>query len=50
LIYQEAFNFRNMGMASAMAWIMLLLILALTALVFRSSSAWVFYQGAKDAN
>ena len=48
LIYQEAFNFRNMGMASAMAWIMLILIVALTALVFRSSTAWVFYQGARE--
>jgi multiple sugar transport system permease protein len=47
-IYQEAFNFRNMGMASAMAWILLLLIVALTALVFRSSSAWVFYQGTRE--
>ncbi|MBK8023080.1 MAG: sugar ABC transporter permease [Chloroflexi bacterium] len=47
-IYQEAFNFRNMGMASAMAWIMLLLVLALTAMVFRSSQAWVFYQGARE--
>ena len=47
-IYQEAFNFRNMGMASAMAWIMLLMIVALTAMVFRSSAAWVFYQGAQE--
>lgn len=38
LIYQEAFTLRNMGMASAMAWILLLIILALTALIFRSSS------------
>lgn len=48
LIYQEAFNFRNMGMASAMSWILLLIILALTALIFRSSNAWVFYQGARE--
>ncbi|MFQ3566409.1 MAG: sugar ABC transporter permease [Aggregatilineales bacterium] len=48
LIFQEAFNFRNMGMASAMAWIMLMIILALTALIFRSSQAWVFYQGARE--
>lgn len=48
LIFQEAFNLRNMGMASAMAWILLLIILALTALIFRSSSAWVFYQGARE--
>jgi multiple sugar transport system permease protein len=48
LIYQEAFATRNMGMASAMGWILLLIILALTTLVFRSSSAWVFYQGATE--
>jgi multiple sugar transport system permease protein len=48
LIYREAFDFRNMGLASAMAWLMLVIILILTALIFRSSSAWVFYQGAKE--
>jgi multiple sugar transport system permease protein len=48
LIYQEAFNYQSMGMASAMGWIMLLLILAMTLLIFRSSSAWVFYQGARE--
>jgi multiple sugar transport system permease protein len=47
-IYQEAFEFRHMGLASAMGWIMLVIILALTAVVFRSSSAWVFYQGARE--
>lgn len=47
-IYQEAFNLRNMGMASAMAWILLLIIMILTAFIFRSSQAWVFYQGAQD--
>jgi multiple sugar transport system permease protein len=48
LIYREAFEFREMGMASAMSWVMLVMIVALTALVFRSSDAWVFYQGARD--
>jgi multiple sugar transport system permease protein len=48
LIYREAFDFREMGMASAMAWIMLLIVVALTVLVFRSSEAWVFYQGARE--
>jgi multiple sugar transport system permease protein len=47
-IYQEAFNLRHMGLASAMAWIMLVIILALTALVFRSSQAWVFYEGERE--
>jgi multiple sugar transport system permease protein len=47
LIYQEAFTFRNMGYASALAWVLLLIILVLTLLVFRSSAAWVYYEGAK---
>jgi multiple sugar transport system permease protein len=48
LIFREAFEFRRMGMASAMSWIMLLMIVALTALIFRSSQAWVFYQGSRE--
>jgi multiple sugar transport system permease protein len=48
LIYREAFEFRHMGLASAMAWIMLIVIIILTTIVFRSSSAWVFYQGARE--
>lgn len=43
--YEQAFVHMNMGYASALAWFMMLIILAMTALVFRSSSAWVFYQG-----
>jgi hypothetical protein len=31
-----------------MAWIMMLIIIALTALIFRSSNLWVFYQGARE--
>ncbi len=48
LIYTEAFGFRRMGLASAMAWIMLVVIVILTTIIFRSSSAWVFYQGARE--
>jgi multiple sugar transport system permease protein len=36
-----------MGYASALAWFLLFIILILTMLVFRSSSAWVYYEGAK---
>lgn len=47
LIYQEAFAFRHMGYASAMAWFLLALILALTLLVIRSSALWVYYESEK---
>jgi multiple sugar transport system permease protein len=33
-----------MGMASAMAWFLLVIVLVLTLLVFRSSSMWVYYE------
>ncbi len=44
-LYQNAFKFFEMGYASAMAWILLLITLLATLLVFRSSPFWVFYEG-----
>lgn len=43
-IYRRAFENFEMGYASAMAWVMLLVIAILTAIVFRSSSYWVHYE------
>jgi multiple sugar transport system permease protein len=43
-IWQQAFNSQKMGYASALAWILLVITLALTLLVFRSSSMWVYYE------
>ena len=44
-LYDNAFKYLNMGYASAMAWVQLLLVLALTALAAWSSKRWVHYQG-----
>ena len=44
-LYDNAFSYFKMGQASAMAWIQLLIILALTGLAFWSSKKWVHYQG-----
>lgn len=44
-LYNNAFQFFEMGYASAMAWILFAIILALTMLVLRSSPMWVFYEG-----
>ena len=43
-IYRRAFENFEMGYASAMAWVMLLVIAILTAIVFRTSSKWVYYE------
>lgn len=44
-LYDNAFTFLKMGYASAMAWIQLLMVLALTGIAFWSSKHWVHYQG-----
>ncbi len=44
-LYQNAFEFRQMGYACAMAWILFLLTLALTWLASRSTRGFVHYQG-----
>ena len=42
-IYKNAFSSFKMGYASAASWIMFIIIMALTAVVFRSSNYWVHY-------
>ena len=42
-LFQNAFMFLKMGYASAMAWVMLLVTLAITLLLLWSSKKWVFY-------
>ena len=44
MVYERAFRFTQMGMAAAMAWFLLVVVLVLTLLVFRSSALWVFYE------
>lgn len=43
-LYLTAFSNFNMGYAAALAWILFLIILALTLLIFWSSSRWVYYE------
>ena len=43
-VYRNAFKHHRLGYASANAWVMFIIILMLTMLVFKSSSAWVFYE------
>ncbi len=44
-IYQAAFQYLKMGYASALAWILFALILALTMLQLWGSRRWVYYEG-----
>ncbi len=47
-IYRQAFERNNMGYASALGWVMLVIILLFTLLVFRSSPAWVHYEAERN--
>jgi multiple sugar transport system permease protein len=44
-LFNNAFKYNQMGYASALAWMLFLIVLILTLLVFRSSSTWVYYEG-----
>ena len=43
-LYRNAIGYFKMGYGSAMAWLLFLIILALTLLVFKSSPLWVYYE------
>ncbi|MFE5320664.1 carbohydrate ABC transporter permease [Paenibacillus sp. NPDC056579] len=43
-LYQQAFAYFNMGYASALAWILLVIIAVFTALIFWSAKRWVHYE------
>ncbi len=43
-IYQKAFKFHQMGYASALAWVLFVIILIATLIQFRFSK-WVYYEG-----
>jgi multiple sugar transport system permease protein len=44
-LYRYAFKYYQMGYASALAWILFLVLLVLTMFVFRTSDRWVYYEG-----
>jgi multiple sugar transport system permease protein len=44
-LYSNAFRYMKMGYASALAWVLFIIVLLLTLLVFRSSATWVYYEG-----
>jgi multiple sugar transport system permease protein len=44
-IYQTAFQFNRLGYASALGWVLFVVVLLLTVAIFRSARYWVFYPG-----
>jgi ABC-type sugar transport system permease subunit/ABC-type glycerol-3-phosphate transport system substrate-binding protein len=47
-LYHKAFKEFQVGYASSLAWILFIIILFFTLLVFKSSPMWVYYEGQKE--
>ncbi|HEY4385100.1 MAG TPA: sugar ABC transporter permease [Ktedonobacteraceae bacterium] len=47
-VYGQFFANQRFGYGSAMLWILFIIILAITLLVFRSSTFWVYYEVDRD--
>jgi multiple sugar transport system permease protein len=47
-LFQRGFTSFRMGYASAMAWVLLLAIAAVTAILFGTSRRWVYYAGEEN--
>ena len=45
LLYRNAFIYFKMGLASAQAWVLFLVILAMTIALVKTSNRWVYYGG-----
>jgi ABC-type sugar transport system permease subunit len=43
-LYEEGFKYFHMGFASLLAWVLFIIILALTLITLKSSSLWVHYE------
>lgn len=43
-LYQQAFVWFNMGYASALSWVLFLIILVFTVIILKTSSSWVYYE------
>jgi multiple sugar transport system permease protein len=44
-LYRNAFHYLRMGKASALAWLLFIIIVVFTVVLFRSSARWVYYGG-----
>jgi multiple sugar transport system permease protein len=46
-LYRNAFDYLQMGYASAMAWVLFLVVLVVTLLIFKSTPMWVHYENER---
>ncbi len=47
-LFQNAFVYFRMGLASAQAWVLFVIIVTLTIIAFRTQRYWVYYEGSVE--
>lgn len=47
-LYRNAFSYFKMGYASALAWFLFIIVVALNIVIFITSKRWVYYEGGED--
>jgi ABC-type sugar transport systems, permease components len=47
-LYNEAFAYFKMGYASAISWVIFIIIMIVTLIIFKTSNSWVFYEDGKE--
>lgn len=48
MLYENAFSFLKMGYASAQSWVLFIIIMLFTALTFKTSPYWTYYDDGGD--
>lgn len=47
-IFTQGFTYQDMGYASAISWVLLIVISLVTLLIFKTSKKWVFYEAGNE--
>ncbi|MFQ3549594.1 MAG: extracellular solute-binding protein [Armatimonadota bacterium] len=47
-LFRNAFEFMKLGYASAMAWILFIIVMIITLIQLKMAKRWVYYEGVKD--
>ena len=46
-LYRQAFQYHRMGYGCALAWVLFIIIIGFSLIILKTSSAWVYYAGAR---
>jgi multiple sugar transport system permease protein len=47
-LYKTSFSFMDMGYGATLAWVMFVVVLIITIILFQTQNRWVYYGGGED--